>query len=57
MQHLDMEGCGRVIQQLRKLPQSTVLVVGQHASFASRHIDESDTVVKVDKSSFIELDS
>ena len=57
MQHLEEEGCSRVTQQLRTLPQGTVLVVGQVASFASRHINESDTVVKIGSASVIELDS
>lgn len=57
MQHLDDEGRCRITQQLRELPQSTVLVVGQRASFSSCHIDESDTVVKTESASRIELDS
>jgi hypothetical protein len=46
LQHLDEEGCSRVAAALRNLPQSTVLVVGQAAGFASRAIDASDVVVK-----------
>jgi hypothetical protein len=46
LQHLDEEGCSRVAAALRNLPQSTVLVVGQAAGFASRAIDLSDVVVK-----------
>ena len=46
LQHLDEEGCSRVAAALRNLPQSSVLVVGQAAGFASRAIDLSDVVVK-----------
>ncbi len=57
MQHLDDEGCARLTQQLKQLPRSSVLVVGQAAGFAARHIDDSDTVVKAAGVATIQLDA
>lgn len=57
MQHMDDEGCGRLTTQLKQLPRSSVLVVGQAESFAARHIDDSDTVVKDGGFATIQFDS
>lgn len=46
LQHLDSEGCSRVIAEvLSELPQSSILVVAQATGFASRDFDAVDTVI------------
>lgn len=57
MQHMDDEGCGRLTKQLKQLPRSSVLVVGQAGSFAARHIDDSDTVIKEGGFATVQLNS
>jgi DNA repair exonuclease SbcCD ATPase subunit len=46
MQHLDGEGCARLAGLLRGLPYSSVLVVAQAHSFATRAFDAVDVVCK-----------
>lgn len=46
MQHLDEQGCESALEAIMQMDRSSVLVVGQMASFATRHLDSCDTVVK-----------
>lgn len=54
MQHLDEEGCALAMDAIMQMDRSSVLVVGQLASFATRHLDACDTVVKQNGVSTIE---
>lgn len=46
MQQLDEEGCARVAAVLRRLPHTTVLLVGQANTYVSQTFDAIDVVVK-----------
>lgn len=46
LQQLDEEGCARVAAVLRRLPHSTVLLVGQANTYEAQTFDAVDVVVK-----------
>lgn len=46
LQQLDEEGCARVAAVLRRLPHTTVLLVGQADSYVSQTFDAIDVVIK-----------
>ncbi len=46
LQQLDEEGCARVASVLKRLPHTTVLVVGQADSYVVQTFDAVDCVVK-----------
>ncbi|BDA43190.1 probable DNA double-strand break repair Rad50 ATPase [Coccomyxa sp. Obi] len=46
MQQLDEEGCARVAAVLRRLPHTTVLLVGQANTYVAQTFDAIDVVVK-----------
>lgn len=46
LQQLDEEGCSRVAGVLKRLPHTTVLVVGQADSYVAQTFDAVDCVVK-----------
>lgn len=46
LQQLDEVGCARVASVLKRLPHTTVLVVGQADSYVAQTFDAVDCVVK-----------
>ncbi len=46
LQQLDEEGCARVAGVLKRLPHTTVLVVGQADSYVAQTFDAIDCVLK-----------
>jgi hypothetical protein len=56
LEKLDEEGCSRVAALLKRLPYSSVFVVGQAGSFVTREFAAVDTVVKSGGCSTVELD-
>ncbi|KAK9830414.1 hypothetical protein WJX72_011641 [[Myrmecia] bisecta] len=54
LQQLDGEGCARVASVLHKMPQDSVLVVGQAQSYVTQIFDAVDTVVKQNGCSHVE---
>lgn len=55
MQQLDEEGCARVASVLRRLPHTTVLLVGQANTYVSQTFDAIDVVVKQGGQTTVEL--